>query len=127
MKPIITWTSRLLGILLAIMIPVFAQPQLDLRATGWSGILTILIGLIPFYVVAIGVALSWKRPWIGAFLFIALAVWYSSGLFKRAHPMQLTSYVIVGLSVLGLLFLCDWMLRRKRGTLLDDFRAGRVP
>lgn len=75
-KKFLFWSPRILGILFALFLSLFA---LDVFSEGLSiadAILAFLIHLLPTYIVIIVVFISWNRDDIGAILFFALALFY---------------------------------------------------
>ena len=111
-RRILFWSPRVLGILFAIFLSLFA---LDVFNEGYSvgeTILALLIHLIPTYLVVISLALAWRWEWVGSILFIALTLFYmassGSGSWVISAPLWL----------IGLLFLLNWTYRaqlRARG------------
>ena len=98
-RQLLFWMPRLLGILFALFLSLFA---LDVFNAGYGfaeTLLALLMHLIPTGLVVISLAIAWRWEWIGATLFIALACIYlaaSSG----------GSWIISGpLFLLGILFL----------------------
>jgi hypothetical protein len=63
------WSPRILGILVSGFVAIFA---LDAVGRG-----EFLVHLIPSILLLGLVVAAWRRPWIGAFGFIALAVGYA--------------------------------------------------
>jgi hypothetical protein len=103
---LLLWSPRILGILVALFIGLFA---LDALAVG---ILPFLIHLIPTVALLIVVALAWRWPWVGGVVFVALALLY--GVQARGH---LDWILIIGspLLVVGVLFVASWRyLARQR-------------
>ena len=71
----------MLCILFAVFISLFA---LDVFSEGYGfgeTILALLIHLVPTYLVIIALVIAWRWEWVGAILFISLAVFFlmSSG------------------------------------------------
>lgn len=109
-KRTLLWTPRVLGILFAAFVSIFA---LDVFVEGisiWEAILGLLIHLIPVYVILIGVILSWRREWIGAVAFIGFATWYMIMSWSRFGPSVILIMAGVPL-VIGLFYLYDWVYR----------------
>ncbi|MEM9905446.1 MAG: hypothetical protein AAF921_10530 [Cyanobacteria bacterium P01_D01_bin.44] len=109
-KWLLFWSPRVLCILFAIFLSLFA---LDVFSEGYDfgeTILALLIHLIPTYLVVISLAIAWRWEWVGSILFIALALFYlatSGG----------ESWVISGpLFLVGLLFLLNWRYRGRLKT-----------
>lgn len=104
-KRALYWLPRVLSILFALFISIFA---LDVFGEGYSvgeTILALFMHLIPTMLVVIALIIAWRWERIGAALFVALAVFYlvmSGG--------EGWSWIIAGpLLLLGTLFLFDWM------------------
>jgi hypothetical protein len=104
------WTPRVLGILFALFISIFA---LDVFGAGYSigeTIIALFMHLIPVFVLLIGIALSWRWEWIGALVFIAFGAWYVS--INRSPDAMFTNLIIAGPTfVVGALYLVDWLYR----------------
>lgn len=104
------WAPRILGILLAVFLSLFA---LDVFGGGYSPLQTIgalLLHLVPTFLVLVALAVAWRWEWIGAVLFGALAVLY---LFMTWGRFPLGVYVSVSgpLALTGFLFLLNWIYR----------------
>lgn len=106
-KRLIFWSPRILGILFAAFLSLFA---LDVFSEGYGfgeTILALFMHLIPTSLVVILLAVAWRWEWVGSILFIALALAYlasSSG----------ESWIISGpLFLIGILFLLNWMYRAR--------------
>jgi len=75
-NPALYWAPRILGILFAGFISIFA---LDVFGAGYSPAETLIalaIHLIPTALVLVAVVLGWRREWMGALLFAALGAAY---------------------------------------------------
>ena len=111
-KRVLFWTPRVLCILFAMFLSMFA---LDVFSEGYGfgeTILALLIHLVPTYIVVIALVIAWRWEWVGAILFIALALFYLvwSGRFDW-------SLVISGpLFLVGILFLFNWIYRAQLRT-----------
>lgn len=108
MKKILFWTPRVLAILFALFVSLFA---LDVFGAGYSfgeTILALLIHLAPVYLILIALAIAWRWEWIGAILFVALGIAYIATAWGQfAWSVYL---VIAGPAfLLGILFLADWL------------------
>jgi hypothetical protein len=68
MEQALTWTPRVIGIVMALFLAIFS---LDARSPS-----ALLAHLLPSAVVAAVVVMAWWRPWIGGAVFLALgATW----------------------------------------------------
>ena len=109
-KRVLFWTPRVLGILFAMFLSLFA---LDVFGEGygfWETILALLIHLLPVYIVVIALVIAWHWEWAGAILFIALALFYlvwSWGRFHWSAPLVISGPLVL----LCVLFLLDWIYR----------------
>jgi hypothetical protein len=114
-KRVLFWTPRILCILFAGFLSLFA---LDVFGEGlgfWEAILALLIHLVPVYIVVIVLVVAWRWEWVGAVLFTALAVCYAVSAWGRFHW---SAYVAISgpLVLLGLLFLFNWIYRAQLQT-----------
>jgi hypothetical protein len=114
-KRALFWAPRVLGILLAIFLSMFA---LDVFGQGygfWGTILALLIHLVPIYVLVIVLVIAWRWEWVGAVLFIAFAIFYVVW-FRGRFPF--TTYLVISgpLVLVGALFLVSWIYRRELRT-----------
>ncbi|NUQ36271.1 MAG: hypothetical protein HUU23_00430 [Caldilineales bacterium] len=104
------WTPRILGILFALFISLFA---FDVFAEGygfWETLWALLMHLIPTALVGIATILAWRRPLWGGLLFCGLAAIYVI----MTHGRLDWALIIAGPALLtGLLFLADAYTRRK--------------
>jgi hypothetical protein len=108
-KRILFWAPRILCILFAMFLSLFA---LDVFAGGgfWETLLALLIHLIPVYIVIIVLVVAWRWEWVGAILFAALAVFYVVSTWGRVHW---SAHVTISgsLALIAVLFLLNWIYR----------------
>jgi hypothetical protein len=109
-KRVLFWIPRVLCILFAMFLSMFA---LDVFSEGYGfgeTILALLIHLIPTYVVVIALIIAWRWEGVGAILFIASALFYL--VMSRGE-----SWVISGpLFLVGVLFVFNWLYRAQLKT-----------
>jgi hypothetical protein len=110
LQRLLFWTPRILGILFASFLSLFA---LDVFSEGQGlgeVILPLLIHLVPVYVVVIALIVAWRWPVVGAIVFPALAVCY---VFMSRVRFHWAVYVTipVPLVILGVLFFLNWKYR----------------
>jgi hypothetical protein len=109
------WAPRVLAILFAVFISLFA---LDVFSEGRGFLetaLALLIHLVPTVLVLGVLVFSWKREWIGALFFPALGILYVILAWGK-FPVG-TNFIIAGPPVIvGALFLVNWRLKVKKGT-----------
>ena len=111
-KHFLFWAPRVLCILFAMFLSLFA---LDVFKEGHGlgeTILALLIHLVPVYIVAIVLAIAWRWELIGAILFIVLALLYPVLNWGRFHWSAY--WGISGpLVLLGVLFMLNWKYRKQ--------------
>ena len=103
------WLPRLMGIVFVLSISLFALDIFDLGLGFWGTILGLFMHLIPSMMLAIAVALAWRREWIGTAAFVGWAVFYLASM----RGFDWTVYaLIVGVPFgVGVLFLTGWTWR----------------
>jgi hypothetical protein len=108
---VLPWAPRVLGILVGILLSLFALDAFDDGKPFVQAFLDFVIHLAPATLVLVIVAVSWQREWIGGTAFVALAVAYATIVANRLEWIL----VISGpLFIVGLLFLWSWRHRRQR-------------
>lgn len=104
-RDLLLWAPRILGILLAAFLGMFALDAVEEGAGAF------LMHLAPALLVLAVVAVSWRWEWVGGTVFIALAVFYAVE--ARDHWNWIV--VVAGpMLVVGALFLVSW---RRHGDL----------
>ncbi len=114
-KRVLFWTPRVLCILFAMFLSLFA---LDVFSEGYGfgeTILALLIHLVPVYILVIVLVIAWRWEWVGAILFTALAVFYVVWSWGR---FPLVTYLIFAgsLALIGVLFLFNWIYKAQLRT-----------
>ncbi len=107
------WTPRILCILFAAFISIFA---LDVFGEGngfWKTLLALLIHLIPTALVLVVLLLSWRWEWIGGILYNALGILYIVTMWKRPFPWPVYAAISGPLFLVGILFLLNWKYRKQ--------------
>ena len=109
-KRIILWSPRILGILFAIFISLFALDVFGEGDTLGETIIALGMHMIPTLIVVLALVVAWRWPWLGAIVYMALAVVYM--LMSHGESFVLS----VPLFLLGVLFLVQWILRAELTT-----------
>ena len=111
---ILFWSPRILGIGFALFLSMFALDVFGEGRDFWGTVVALLIHLVPVYIVAIILAVAWRREWIGAILFPALAVVYLVSMWGRLHW---SAYLVISgvLFLVGALFWANCEFRGKLG------------
>lgn len=84
----VRWSPRVLAILYALFLSLFAFDSWEGAATFWEGLAGFLIHLMPVYVVAAALAAGWRWPRAGGVLFLALAAGFAL-VFNWSEPLTL--------------------------------------
>ena len=121
-KRLLFWTPRILCILFAVFVSLFA---LDVFGEGyglWGTMLALLMHLIPTGVILIVLAISWRWEWVGGVLFITLGVLYLVMAWGRFHW---STYLVISgpLFLVGVLFLINWLYRAELRTQRSGHEA----
>lgn len=110
MKRTLYWTPRVLCVLFAGFVSLFA---LDVFSAGYGirdTIIALLIHLVPTYLVVIATAISWRYELIGACLFMGLGVWYIVMVWGK-FPWMTYAMISGPLFLVGGLFLLNRLYR----------------
>lgn len=96
------WSPRILSILFALFLSIFALDAFNEGYGCRKAIVAFLIHLIPTYIILLVLVVAWRWEYIGAIIFITIAVFYFIS--NKGE-----SFVIYGpLFLLGVLFLLNW-------------------
>ena len=109
-KRFLYWTPRLLCLLFAAFISLFALDVFGEHQGFWNTLLALLMHLIPTGILLLILAVTWRWEWIGGLLFPALGAFYIIAFWGRFH--WVTYAILSGsLFLLGALFLLGWKYR----------------
>ena len=103
---LLVWAPRLLGLAVCLFLGLFALDAFDERQNLARSLPDFAIHLLPVLVLVTIVLLSWRRPWIGGTVFIAVAVLYATTLARGR--LDWIAVIAGPLFVVGLLFLWSW-------------------
>ncbi len=106
------WTPRILVMLFAVFISLFALDVFGVGYTFWETILAFLIHLVPTYLVVIALLVAWKWPRVGGSIFVLLGLWY---IWMAWGKFIIWTYVIIaGPPILvGILFWLSYYFCRR--------------
>jgi hypothetical protein len=110
------WAPRILGILFALFVSIFALDVFGAGYSFWETLLALFMHLIPVYVLLMALAIAWRWEWAGALLYIGFSVWY---LVTSWGPYPLVANLVGAWPIalppllIGLFFLLDWLYRPK--------------
>jgi len=112
LKRLLFWTPRILCLLFAAFISLFAADVFNEGRGFWRTILALLIHLIPTWIVLAVLFLAWRREWVGGLLFGALGAAYLIQAWGRFHW---SAYLCISgpLFLVGVLFFLNWIYRKE--------------
>ena len=112
---VLYWMPRLLGVLAAGFLGLFALDVFGEQTTLWTTLQGLALHLIPAAIVLAALAIAWRREVPGGLLFIGLGVAYVLMTDARRHPDWVA--IIAGpLWLIGALFLISHTVRRRAGS-----------
>ncbi|MBP7572250.1 MAG: hypothetical protein KBA95_19520 [Acidobacteria bacterium] len=107
-RDVLTWTPRVLGILVSAFLAVFALDVFDGSRAILPTLLAFVIHAAPSIVLLATVIAAWRYPWVGAVAFIGLALFYAA----RVHRVDWVLVISGPLLIVGVLFLLSAVLAR---------------
>jgi hypothetical protein len=104
------WTPRVLSILFACFISIFALDVFGEAKDLWQLAQALFMHLIPTLLVIAVLVISWRHEWFGGIVYVGLAAVYVIGMWGR---FDWTVYVLMAgpLLVMGALFMINWVYR----------------
>ncbi len=111
-RSLLFWVPRLLTLLFALFIGLFALDVFDEGSGFWGTFAALSIHLIPTAVILLLLAAAWRREWVGALAYTSLSIFYLVAAWGRFHW---SAYAAISgpLLLIGLLFLIAWLYRAK--------------
>ncbi len=106
------WTPRLLGVLYAVFISLFAFDVWGMDGPFGARLGGFLIHLAPTYAVVVALIIAWARPAAGGVVFLGLAAVFS--LFFGWNETSVLLVMALPLVVIGALFLADGWVKQTR-------------
>ncbi len=115
MKSFLRWSPRILTLLIACLLALFALDALGKDQGLWATVLDLVVQLVPSVLVLLALVFSWRRPLVGAVVFLGLAALYPF-LVLVTLRLSWTAMLLIGgpLLLAGVLFLVDWLATRRR-------------
>jgi len=109
-KRFVFWTPRIICLLFAGFISLFALDVFAENHGFWPTLLALSVHLIPTAILLVILATSWRWEWVGALIFPALGLFYIINFWGR---FRWPTYAIIAgpLFLLGALFLAGWLSR----------------
>jgi hypothetical protein len=110
LSQVLFWGPRGLAILFILFISLFALDVFEMGLGFWGTLAALFIHLIPSIAMTIGLALAWRREWVGAAVFALVGGW-----FLLQFGRDLFSVLILGgiPLLIAILFLVHWGYGRR--------------
>ncbi len=109
-KKIIYWSPRVLCILFAVFISLFALDVFEEGQGFWKTLGALFMHLIPTFLLILLLIVSWKREWIGAVALALLAILYIIIAWGK-FPISVYLFISGPLLIISVLFLFNWLFR----------------
>ena len=88
---VVTWAARIVAIAIALLLALLSLDSIQEREGFWLRTMSLLLHLIPTYLVLIALAVAWRRPKLGGMMFLALAAAYVIAILPQfSWPATLT-------------------------------------
>jgi hypothetical protein len=125
-KRALFWAPRVVCILSAVFLSLFALDVFGAGYSFWETILALLIHLVPTYIVVIALVVAWRWERVGSILFLGLGVFYIVDAWGR---FTWDTYLVISgpLFLAGILFLLSWAYGAKLQTPQDAAQHGPPP
>jgi hypothetical protein len=111
MKALLFWTPRLLCLLFAVFISLFALDVFGENLGFWPTVGAFSIHLIPTAIVLVVLAVAWRWELIGGALLILAGLGYTMMVLTGHHPLGWILAIAGPAVLVGGLFLLDWCYR----------------
>ncbi len=106
------WTPRVLCIVFAAFISIFALDVFGHGTTLWQTAAALMVHLLPTFLLLAVLAITWRHEWFGGILFIVLGLIYIGCALNRPFARWYVLLLIAGPPILtGALFLLNWRHR----------------
>ncbi len=107
------WTPRVLAILYAAFLSIFAADVFEETSGFWTTLYALTMHLVPTFVIVAALLAAWRREWVGVAAFPALGALYVFWAWGR-FPVSVYLVIAGPLVVLGALYAFAWARRRAR-------------
>ncbi len=106
------WFPRILSILLLILISLLSLDVFESRLKWYEYLAALFMHLIPSFILAAVIALSWKYELIGGVVFIALGIIYI--IMAKGFPISIY-LIMTGIpSLIGILFIIIYFIKKRK-------------
>ena len=111
-KRLLYWVPRILTILFAAFISIFALDVFSEHLSFWRLMLALVMHLVPTFIVLIVLVLAWKWEWIGGIGYFALGLLYLYT-FGGRFPWYTYALIAGPAFLIGTLFVLNWIFRKQ--------------
>lgn len=111
-KTILFWSPRLLTMLFALFLSMFAMDAFNGKAGFGEQIKDFLIHLIPTFLILSFLCMAWKWEAIGAVVYFGLAGWYVVSCWGK-FPLSVYFIIALPLIIIASLFLVNWLYHKE--------------
>jgi len=118
-KDLVYWIPRVLTIIFLVFLALFSLDIFEGNYGFWGTIVGLFMHNIPVMILAVVLAIAWKREIVGGIVFVMAGLWYITlvGRNMIMHPGQpgtiFSSLIIAGPALfIGILFLVGWYKKR---------------
>jgi hypothetical protein len=111
-RALLFWAPRVLTILFACFISLFAFDVFDGGLRLWMAVVAFLVHLIPTVVILLILSLAWRHEWVGALAYTSLGVWYLAMAWGHLH-WSASASISGPLFLIGLMFFLNWLSRTR--------------
>lgn len=106
-KKFLFWSPRVLCIIFALFISIFALDVFDGQHTFWETMLALVIHLIPPMVIILVLIVAWKRELIGCIVFLVLPIIYIAVAWGR-FPISVYLTMCTPMLLISVLYFLNW-------------------
>lgn len=109
-RNIIHWLPRILGLLYAVFLSLFAFDVWGTGSQWWQELAAFLVHLLPVYFIVAVLVVAWRNTRLGGILFIVLATAFGA-IFARGEVSTLLLVAMIPTAI-GLMFIGDGCVNR---------------
>ena len=106
------WTPRILSILFAAFLGIFAADVFSETRGFWSTAVALLLHLIPSVLILLILVLAWRREWLGGAFYLAFGVLYLVASWGTSDWIGYGA-ISAPLVVIAFFFFAHWWLLRR--------------
>ena len=111
---VLYWTPRIAGVLIILFVALFALDVFSEKASFWELLLGFVMHSLPAIIMAVVLALAWRRPWLGFGVFLFAAIYFLR-FFIGGFPQDLGILLLFSgpMAAIALLFWANWKWQKE--------------